>query len=450
MYEISARTSFPYAAVTYISVTFPDGYSVRGSGSVVGVNDVLTAMHVVYQAQHGGWASSISVLPGADTLPSLVAPYGTFSDWGRVNSRTPNWDPNGDGYLSDTESQWDLALIGLRSRIGDTTGWLGLSAQSADFYATMVGYPGRGTGMMEDSGYAAASRFAGVFDSNTDLGAGASGGPLLDAGHHVVGVLSGGAFDESSSTYAALFGSGTWDWLMGAMASNDDLIGGGTSSFAGTLGPDVLTGNGLNNTMTGLAGDDRFVGGGGNDSIDGGSGIDTAVYAGVRAAYRLSLFGSSATLSDSASGRDGVDTLVAVERLAFGDVGLALDLSGNAGTVAKTIGAVFGAAAVANKAYVGIGLRLVDQGMSFNDLMQYAIDAGLGPRHTNQQLVTLLYTNVIGTAPPQSELAFYQGLLDSGQMTQGSLGVLAAETTINQTHIDLVGLASRGLEFLAA
>ncbi len=106
-----------------------------------------------------------------------------------MDSRTNNWDSNGDGLLTDAEAQWDMALIGLTSRIGDTTGWLGLSSVSSDFNGTMVGYPSRGTGMMAASVFADASASYGVFDIASDLGTGASGRPLL--------------YDSGGSTYVA-------------------------------------------------------------------------------------------------------------------------------------------------------------------------------------------------------------------------------------------------------
>ena len=113
MYEVTTRTTYPYSAICYVVCTWADGYSARGSGTVVGPNDILTALHVVYNANRGGWATSITVYPGADTSP-FSAPYGSFTNWGRVNGRTTNWDTNGDGLLSDAEAQYDLALIGMR------------------------------------------------------------------------------------------------------------------------------------------------------------------------------------------------------------------------------------------------------------------------------------------------------------------------------------------------
>ena len=54
MFEISARTTFPYRAITYIAVDWPNGSRTAGSGVVVGQNDVLTAMHVVFNSDRGG------------------------------------------------------------------------------------------------------------------------------------------------------------------------------------------------------------------------------------------------------------------------------------------------------------------------------------------------------------------------------------------------------------
>ena len=51
MCEITQRTEAPYRAIYYIECTRVDGSRASASGVVVGVNDVLTAMHVVYDAR---------------------------------------------------------------------------------------------------------------------------------------------------------------------------------------------------------------------------------------------------------------------------------------------------------------------------------------------------------------------------------------------------------------
>ncbi|WP_395699743.1 hypothetical protein [Aquabacterium sp.] len=195
--------------------------------------------------------------------------------------------------------------------------------------------------------------------------------------------------------------------------------------------------------IVGGAGNDSFSAPAASQNYDGSGGIDTVVFAQPRAAYALAL----------STGADVVSTgslryeLANVERLRFNDVQLALDLDGHAGQVAKLLGAVFGAEAVANPAYVGIGLQLADGGTSYEALGQLALDAQLGPNASAQAVVTLLYTNVVGVAPGPADLAFYVGLLEAQTFTPGALAVLAADTDLNQAHIDLVGLAHTGLAF---
>ena len=237
MYEISARTTFPYSAITYVVVEWPNGSRTAGSGVVVGLNDVLTAMHVVFNSSRGGWASDVTIYPGADTKPSLVTPFGAFGNGWRISTRTTDWDADGNGLLSDNEAQYDLALIGLYERIGDATGWLGSRSERVDGAATMLGYPSRGTGMMAEHVYADASSRWGVFDIDSGLGAGSSGGPLVrqdSSGEvYVVGVASSGDAADTVSTYAALFGPGNWEWYTTAMLGNDDLLGSGSGGGSG-------------------------------------------------------------------------------------------------------------------------------------------------------------------------------------------------------------------------
>lgn len=128
--------------------------------------------------------------------------------------------------------------------------------------------------------------------------------------------------------------------------------------------------------------------------------------------------------------------------------GVAYDLSGNAGKVARTLGAVFGPDSVQNEGYAGIGLDLVDKGMGYEELMGLALQVRLGSAPSHAAVVDLLYTNVVGLAPSQAEREFYVGLLDSGAYSSASLGVLAADTPMNATNINLVGLTQTGLAYL--
>lgn len=204
----------------------------------------------------------------------------------------------------------------------------------------------------------------------------------------------------------------------------------------GGSGNDTLTGNGVGNVLTGSAG---------NDSLDGGLGVDIAAYAGARSGFSIAGTAAGFSLSD-ATGAEGVDTLVGIERLRFADGNVALDLNGNAGITAKILGAVFGAPAVANAQFVGIGLGHLDAGMSYEALCELAIAAAGATTHA--AIVNLLWNNVARAPIDPVNESRYVGLL-AGGMTVGALAVVAADSAENAANIGLVGLAATGIEYVA-
>jgi Ca2+-binding RTX toxin-like protein len=229
--------------------------------------------------------------------------------------------------------------------------------------------------------------------------------------------------------------------VFNALMSNNDprsLV----ENVIGGSGNDSLTGNSAANVLSG---------GIGNDRLDGAGGVDFAAYSGVRAAYQITHSGAEFQVAGSAQ-TDGVDTLFNIERLRFADVKVAFDLDGAAGMTAKLLGALFGSALVQQRGVVGVGLSLFDAGMSYAAVAQLAVQsadfAGLAGSHSNTDFVNFVYTNVTHTAPSSADLAFYTGLLESGAMTQTSLGMLAAESPLNLQNINLVGLQQSGLEYI--
>lgn len=206
--------------------------------------------------------------------------------------------------------------------------------------------------------------------------------------------------------------------------------------FVGTAHGDIVTGNHANNV---------FVLGLGSNVADGGAGIDLVQYTGNRAGYQGAATGGGLQVT----GNGASDTLSNVERLAFADSKLALDVGGNAGLAAKILGAVFDAPVIrADPGSAGLALAKVDAGMSYADLLTLALDFRLGAGRTHEQVVDLLYTNIAGAAPTADQAAPYLAQLYGGTFTQASLGVMAAETAENATQIDLVGLAQTGLIYV--
>ncbi|MFO1330272.1 MAG: matrixin family metalloprotease [Rubrivivax sp.] len=222
------------------------------------------------------------------------------------------------------------------------------------------------------------------------------------------------------------------------------------SLVTGTSGADRLSGTEGADEIQGLEGDDRLSGAGGNDRIDGGPGIDVATFTRSRTEYLTQRAADGSLVVQAQTSADGRDTLLQVERLAFIDQSVAWDLDGNAGTTARYLGAVFGRESVSNKAYAGIGLKFLDGGTTPAALMQLALDARLGAGFTNEALVDLLYTNLVGQAPPPADRAFWVGTLAAGTYTPVSLAQMAAALDLNADNIGLAGLQTFGLGYTPA
>ena len=137
-----------------------------------------------------------------------------------------------------------------------------------------------------------------------------------------------------------------------------------------------------------------------------------------------------------------------IERIAFSDKNFAYDIDGNAGKTIKLLGALAGKEAATNKSYLGEGLKLLDAGMPYEQLMDLAVNAILGSNPTGSSVVGLLYKNAVGTEAPQAVLDEYGALIDSGATTASQLAMSVAEHSINATNLDLVGLSQTGVEYI--
>ena len=258
--------------------------------------------------------------------------------------------------------------------------------------------------------------------------------------------------------------------VVASLAAGTAVIGSVTDLLAGI---EALTGGSAADLLTGDANNNVFRGGPGDDTIDGGAGIDRAEFSGSIGSYTgsqqagsmnivithkhsdIAVVGAAdtngtlatTTSNPAASALDGTDTLASIERVQFTDISVALDLDGNAGKVAKILGAVFGYAEVSNEVYVGIGLYYIDGGMTYESLTQLAIDARLGAGASHGEVVQLLYRNVVGFGPSAADEGYFVSLLDSKAYTVAGLGVLAADVDLNLANIDLVGLSQTGLAY---
>lgn len=268
------------------------------------------------------------------------------------------------------------------------------------------------------------------------------------------------AFDETTPYHETIWDAGGIDTIQftGSMPNAIDLNP-AAASFIGT--PVYVQSNGVNvgspipnvwiaggviieNVIAGQ-GNDILIGNIASNSLDGGAGIDYVEVRSPRAQSMLNKTASGYTLTAIAQPAD-TDQLINIERLKFNDLNVALDLDGQAGQVAKLIGAVFGAPAVLNLELVGLGLAEANKGLGYEQLGQLAIQAtGLT---SHDEIVTLLWQNLFSEVPSFNEKSPYVQLLDKGEMTSGDLAVVAADSSFNTEHIGLSGLMQTGLPFL--
>jgi V8-like Glu-specific endopeptidase len=130
---------FPNRAVCKLVVTYPTtpaGKAWAGTGSMIGGRHVLTAGHVLFKAAEGGWAKTITVIPGLD---AKTAWFGSeMLTWPNFKQRSVT------GWTVDGDSDYDYGLITLNT--GFSVGSFGLLYLSDDDLdsttAYLIGYPG--------------------------------------------------------------------------------------------------------------------------------------------------------------------------------------------------------------------------------------------------------------------------------------------------------------------
>jgi Ca2+-binding RTX toxin-like protein len=183
--------------------------------------------------------------------------------------------------------------------------------------------------------------------------------------------------------------------------------------------------------INGSAGNDSaLTGGQGNDTIDGKAGIDTAVYTARMAAYTVS--------PTAINGPDGSDSLVSIERLQFLDANLAFDLDGNAGQTYRLYQASFNR--TPDLAGLGGWIAAMDNGTtptqvatSFMASAEFQSLYGANP--SNEQFVSLLFTNALHRTADAGGLAYWVNQLTSNLQTRAQALVNLSESAENKASI---------------
>jgi Ca2+-binding RTX toxin-like protein len=207
----------------------------------------------------------------------------------------------------------------------------------------------------------------------------------------------------------------------------------------------ILTGNEADNLISGSTG---------NDTIYGGTGNDKVFFNGSTTSYSITKTVQGYSVRDT-SGINGVDTLINIERLQFSDKNIALDVShdGNAGKALEFIG-MLAFNKVTDKAIVGEIISYFDQLPNMHDICQLAISGGLtralaGGDSSNAALAQLVFRNVVGHEASSGDVDSLVSYMDgrNASYSQADFLSIIAGIDLNQSHVNLVGLQTTGLEY---
>lgn len=228
MSEVSSAElrGFPYSAIGFIQATFSDGSTQSGVGSVIGKNDVITALSLIYNPDLG-WATAIDFYFGADYNVNT----GSFDNVPQTLTSNYRWESTGhtsqlfadsdNSSYVQSEARYNVAVIGLSEEIGLRTGWLGLDPNRDSNYQqfSTVGFRGS-EGMVSFQTNVDKSSTAGLYISDSNPFSGqnnlASGSPLFTSDNYLVGV-------KSTTNWWADIGF-IYSFITSAISDNDDLL----------------------------------------------------------------------------------------------------------------------------------------------------------------------------------------------------------------------------------
>jgi serralysin len=188
--------------------------------------------------------------------------------------------------------------------------------------------------------------------------------------------------------------------------------------------------------VNGGDGPDSLVGTSGNDTVNGGAGPDTYALSGTRSQYVLSNTGHGYQVQDTHSGRDGTETIAAVEMLIFSDSTVDLTMVQKAAALGandlKTLEELY--VGFFNRVPEAAGLRhwmgQVESGAKLRDVADQFYSAGVlfgvfSEDMTEAEFITVIYANVLGrtgaTAPNSQEIGYWQEWLHTRTNSKGAM-----------------------------
>jgi hypothetical protein len=283
----------------------------------------------------------------------------------------------------------------------------------------------------------------------------------VNATYQNVTGLTGGSGD--GATFDITKTNGTYSVVLDSLAASagTGYVAGDTITLAGTALGGTVTNNLIVTVATvgtlgkiatfGVVGTGRV----GNGTVDvqvdvtGTDGVDTYTVGGASTEYTTTKNEDDVTLASTLVSNLEIK-LADHERVVFTDTAIAYDAAGRAGDVYALLAAALGESDVTAE-FQGIGIHLADAGWTNKQLAQallntdeYKTDAG---GVSDETFIKHVYKNVMGTDATLADVTALTNWMTANNFSQADVLVAASELESFETTIDLVGLATTGIEY---
>ena len=228
-----AITEFPNDAVCYILVDIPGVGEFQGTGAIIGPHTILTAAHLVYDADVGATADQISIYPGFEPTNGTYNPPGALP--GLQSIHTIKVSDNND-ILTANETQSDFAIIDTSTDLS-SYGQFALDPDFTEGGVSVTGYPASNNGNLTGTGGVVAQdgTLSDIRTAGLALSSGYSGGPIRDEVVRDGSILQAIAGTVSTGIDGVKLNKAKVDLIRHWIASDSDLYSGGTYAPKGLV-----------------------------------------------------------------------------------------------------------------------------------------------------------------------------------------------------------------------
>jgi glutamyl endopeptidase len=196
--RVQNTTLFPWRAICALRIRARNGQNFIGTGWLVSPRTVITAGHCVFLHDAGGWAQSITVIPG---MNGAARPFGSHT--GTALRSVTGWTQG-----RNREFDYGAIILPPGNRPGAQTGAFGFAARDDAFLRAaalnLSGYPGdKGGSTQWFHAQRAKSVASRVITYEIDTAGGQSGSPvwvLQNGQRTAVGIHTNGSTAGNSAT----------------------------------------------------------------------------------------------------------------------------------------------------------------------------------------------------------------------------------------------------------